>query len=86
LDPAGLAAVLAEGSGRSYALDVLAGAGYQLAAMAPIAGPLLAKDVDILAEVAAPAGQLVIETASRALLGMGIDRAFPYRTNPRDER
>jgi 3-hydroxyisobutyrate dehydrogenase len=74
LDPAGLAAVLAEGSGRSYALDVLAGAGYQLAAMAPIAGPLLAKDVGILAEVVAPAGQLVIETAGRALVGMGIDR------------
>jgi 3-hydroxyisobutyrate dehydrogenase-like beta-hydroxyacid dehydrogenase len=74
LDPASLATVLADGSGRCYALDVLAGAGFQLSGMASIAGPLLAKDVGILAGVVSPAAAQLIAAADRALAGMGVDR------------
>ena len=43
--------------------------------MAAHAGPLLAKDINILAEVLGPGGAPLIRVADRALVGMGIDRA-----------
>ena len=54
LDPAAVAAMLASGSGRSYAAEVVAGAGFDLDGLAAFAGALLAKDVGILADHAAP--------------------------------
>jgi 3-hydroxyisobutyrate dehydrogenase-like beta-hydroxyacid dehydrogenase len=75
LDVAGLAAVLLAGSGRSYALEVVSGAGHDLAAMAELAGPLLAKDVALLAGLLPPAADPVVVTAADAALArMGIDR------------
>ena len=50
LDQAAVAAVLSSGSGRSYAADVVAGSGFSLDSLAPLAGPLLAKDVGILVD------------------------------------
>jgi 3-hydroxyisobutyrate dehydrogenase len=85
MDVTALAAVLADGSGRCFAADVLSNAGHRLEAMAAHAGPLLAKDIDILAEMLSPAGAPfigaehigagLIGAADRALVGMGIDRA-----------
>jgi 3-hydroxyisobutyrate dehydrogenase len=46
-----LTKVLSTGSGRSYAGEVIANSGHSLAVMAALAGPLLAKDVGILADL-----------------------------------
>lgn len=71
LDLAALAEVIARGSGRSYAAEVLAGA--DLAVMAEVAGELLAKDVGIAAELADDAAPLVA-TADATLDQMGLRR------------
>ncbi|MBV8951214.1 MAG: NAD(P)-dependent oxidoreductase, partial [Actinobacteria bacterium] len=75
LDPAGLSTVLREGSARSYAADVVAGMGFRLEALAPAAGPLLAKDVGILAELVSPATPRVVQAADAALALMGCARS-----------
>jgi 3-hydroxyisobutyrate dehydrogenase len=49
LSPAAVATILASGSGRSYAAEVVAGGGFGLEGLAGFAGALLAKDVGILA-------------------------------------
>ena len=46
-----LTKVLSAGSGRSYAAEVIANSGHSLSVMAELAGPLLAKDVGILADL-----------------------------------
>jgi 3-hydroxyisobutyrate dehydrogenase len=75
LDVPALAAVLGEGSGRSYALSVVAGAGHDLAALAGLAGPLLAKDVALLADVLPPVPTAaLVDVADLALARMGLDR------------
>ena len=70
LDPTAVATVLAHGSGRSYAAEVVARAGIE--AMGHVAGPLLAKDVGIFAEIAAPTGGPLIGAARSALRAMRI--------------
>ena len=50
LDQQAVATILASGSGRSYAADVVAGGGFDLDGLAPLAGALLAKDVGILVD------------------------------------
>jgi 3-hydroxyisobutyrate dehydrogenase-like beta-hydroxyacid dehydrogenase len=52
VDPVRLAGVISHGSGSSFALDRIAAADGTLDRMAPIAGPLLQKDVRLLAELA----------------------------------
>jgi 3-hydroxyisobutyrate dehydrogenase-like beta-hydroxyacid dehydrogenase len=74
LDPAAVAAVLAAGSGRSYAADVVAGGGFSLDGLAAFAGPLLAKDVGILADHAALADSTLLHAADAALDRMGVPR------------
>jgi 3-hydroxyisobutyrate dehydrogenase-like beta-hydroxyacid dehydrogenase len=74
VDPTALSTVLRDGSGRSYAADIVAGMGFGLDAMAAAAGPLLAKDVGILAELFAPATPRVLQEADAALALMGCDR------------
>ena len=49
VDVEALTDVLEAGSARSYAAEVIANSGRSLAVMAELAGPLLAKDVGILA-------------------------------------
>lgn len=67
LDRAGLGTVLRDGSGRSYAADIVAGTGFGLDALAPVAGPLLAKDVAIVAELFSPVTPRLVHEADAAL-------------------
>ena len=75
LDRQALAAILASGSGRSYAAEVLAGSGFDLEVLAPFAGELLAKDVGILVDHADLEGTALLAAADRALERMGVARA-----------
>lgn len=84
LNVEGLARVLRDGSGGSFALGVLAGADYRLQKTADTAGPLLAKDIGILADMLAPARPEIIEAADRTLYSMGIDRGAPESTGVRN--
>ena len=74
LDPAAVAEVLAGGSGRSYAAEVVAGGGYDLVGLAPFAGELLAKDVGILVDRGAPTDSALVTAADAALTRMGTAR------------
>jgi len=82
VDPSGLAAVMAHGSGASFALGRVAAAGGTLDSLAAHAGPLLRKDVRLLADLAhaagAPAGTLMA-AADDALALMDQDRPVPSR-------
>jgi hypothetical protein len=71
-----MAAVIAHGSGRSYAADVVAGMGHDLTVLADAAGPLLAKDVGIVAELL-PDGAHLVAAADVTLTAMDIDRHAP---------
>lgn len=77
LDPEAVAAVLAGGSGRSYAAEVVAGGGYDLVGLAPFAGELLAKDVGILIDRGAPIDSALVSAADAALSRMGTRRPEP---------
>lgn len=74
LDQQAVATILATGSGRSYAAEVVGGAGFDLAGLAPFAGPLLAKDVGILVEHAGLTEGALLAAADRALVAMGVPR------------
>jgi 3-hydroxyisobutyrate dehydrogenase len=74
LDLEGLSAVLRDGSGRSYAAEVVGFAGYDLAPMAESAGSLLGKDVGILAALLSPATSSLVGSADAALNRMGAPR------------
>lgn len=79
VDPAGLAQVLSSGSGRSFALSTVAGAGGTLERIAGHAGPLLAKDVRLTVAVAHAAGlnvsaEPVVAAADAALAMMNVSR------------
>jgi len=70
VDPAGLGEVISHGSGNSFALERVNAAGGTLERMAPFAGPLLQKDVRLIAELAEAAGVspgTVLATADDAL-------------------
>ena len=75
LDQAALATVLSRGSGRSYAAEVIGGSGYDLETLAPLAGPLLAKDFGILLDFIGPRESLFIEAAREALVRMNVSPA-----------
>ena len=68
LDPQALTAVLTGGSGRSFALDVLSPRGGNLAEFGALAGPLLAKDVGILADL--EPDSIIVEVAEYAVRAM----------------
>ena len=74
LDQQAVATILSAGSGRSYAAEVLAGSGFDLAALAPFAGELLAKDVGILVDRADVAGSALLTAADAALERMEVTR------------
>lgn len=65
-----LAKVLTAGSGRSYAAEVIANSGHNLAVMAQLAGPLLAKDVGILADVVGRQPSELLEAATSTISAM----------------
>jgi 3-hydroxyisobutyrate dehydrogenase len=75
LDPVAVAAVLVSGSGRSYAADLVAGSGYTLDGLAPIAGPLLAKDAGILAAHARLQASVLLAAADAGLARMHVTRS-----------
>ncbi len=75
LDQQALATILAHGSGRSYAADIVAGGGFDLDALAPLAGALLAKDVGIFVDRTGRRDLLLVEVADRALERMKVARA-----------
>jgi 3-hydroxyisobutyrate dehydrogenase-like beta-hydroxyacid dehydrogenase len=74
LDPAAVGAILANGSGRSYAADLVAGAGFDLDALSAVAGPLLAKDAGILAAHARLTDSTLLAAADAALTRMHVAR------------
>ena len=74
LDQQAVATILSSGSGRSYAAEVVAGSGFGLEALAPLAGELLAKDVGILVDMAGLADTVLLVAADRALERMGVSR------------
>jgi 3-hydroxyisobutyrate dehydrogenase-like beta-hydroxyacid dehydrogenase len=74
IDRGALAAILATGSGRSYAAEVVAGGGFDLEGLAPLAGELLAKDVGILVDRAGLDGTVLLAAADDALARMHVTR------------
>lgn len=74
LDRQALATILASGSGRSYAAEIVAGSGFDLQGLAAIAGPLLAKDVGILVDRAGLTDSTLLTAADTALVQMGTPR------------
>jgi 3-hydroxyisobutyrate dehydrogenase len=77
LDQQAIAAILASGSGRSYAAEVVAGGGFSLDGLAAVAGQLLAKDVGILAGHANLTDSLLLTAADRGLARMHVSRLDP---------
>lgn len=73
LDPDALAIVLSEGSGRSYAAEVIAGCNYSLRAFADLAGALLAKDVALLSDISGSSGAVLTEVAKATVESMGLE-------------
>lgn len=71
VDKEALATVISTGSGRSYAAGVVAGAGHNLAVLARLAGSLLAKDVDILTDLAGRSAE-VVRAATNAITAMNL--------------
>ncbi len=79
LDAEGLTAVLAAGSSRSYAAEIVAAAGGDLEVFAAFAAGLLAKDVGILTALQAGERSPLIAAANIALgqLGIGTQKVGP---------
>lgn len=77
LDRQAIAAILASGSGRSYAAEVVAGGGFSLDGLAAFAGQLLAKDVGILAGHASLTNSLLLTAADSGLARMKVGRLSP---------
>jgi 3-hydroxyisobutyrate dehydrogenase-like beta-hydroxyacid dehydrogenase len=82
LDRAAVATVLAAGSGRSYATEVVVGMGFDLAPLGAVAGGLLAKDIGILVEHAGLADSPLLTAADAALTRMDVDRPKPHEAQP----
>jgi 3-hydroxyisobutyrate dehydrogenase-like beta-hydroxyacid dehydrogenase len=77
VDPLRLAGVISHGSGNSFALERMASAGGTLEQIAGHAGPLLRKDVGLIADLAAAAGApggTVLAAADDALALMNAER------------
>jgi 3-hydroxyisobutyrate dehydrogenase len=78
VEPEPLALAIAHGSGRSYGFEITAGMGFSPEPLGGIAGPLLHKDVGIVADLAAgtPAsGGVLFDATDVALELMGQPRA-----------
>ena len=78
LDRQAVATILASGSGRSYAAEVVTGSGFDLEGLAPFAGELLAKDVGILVDRAGLTDAMLLAAADRALAQMGVSRGAEH--------
>ncbi len=78
LDQQALATILSSGSGRSYAAEVVAGGGFDLEVLGPLAGELLAKDVGILVDRADLGDTALLAAADQALDAMGFGRGATH--------
>jgi 3-hydroxyisobutyrate dehydrogenase len=77
IEPGPLAQVLVHGSGASFAVNVLAGAGYTAATLSSRAAPLLGKDIDLVSALAEEAGVplgILGDAAFESLTIMGFPR------------
>jgi 3-hydroxyisobutyrate dehydrogenase-like beta-hydroxyacid dehydrogenase len=74
LDRDAVATVLLNGSGRSYAAEVVAGSSFDLTGLAEIAGDLLAKDVGILVERTGLTESALLVAADAGLRALGTTR------------
>lgn len=79
VDTAALTRVLSKGSGRSYGAEVIANSGHTLDVIAGLAGPLLAKDVNILTEVVGHQPPDLLRMAAAAVDAMQL--SGPAETN-----
>jgi 3-hydroxyisobutyrate dehydrogenase-like beta-hydroxyacid dehydrogenase len=77
LDQSAIATILASGSGRSYAAEIVTGGGFKLDGLSPVAGALLAKDVGILVDHAALSESTLVAAADADLARMGVARPAP---------
>ncbi len=68
-----LTKVLSTGSGRSYAGEVIANSGHSLSLMAELAGPLLAKDVGILADLVGHNSPELLQVAKATINAMHLN-------------
>jgi 3-hydroxyisobutyrate dehydrogenase-like beta-hydroxyacid dehydrogenase len=68
-----LTKVLSTGSSRSYAGEVIANSGHSLSVMAELAGPLLAKDVGILADVVGHNSAQLLQGATATINAMNLN-------------
>lgn len=68
-----LTKVLSTGSGRSYAGEVIANSGHSLSLMAELAGPLLAKDVGILADLVGHNSPELLQVAEATINAMHLN-------------
>ena len=72
LDLGAMGRIIGTGSGRSFAAELVTGAGYSLVDLAPIAGPLLAKDVGLLADDVELGDSALLDAAAASVRRMGI--------------
>jgi 3-hydroxyisobutyrate dehydrogenase-like beta-hydroxyacid dehydrogenase len=72
-----LTEVLSTGSGRSYAAEVIANSGHSLSVMSERAGPLLAKDVGILADLVGGNPHKLLEIAAATIDALCLEGAAP---------
>jgi 3-hydroxyisobutyrate dehydrogenase len=72
LAPEAIARVLSNGSGQSFAADLVAAFGFSLDALGDLTAALLTKDVSIFAEVTEVGGSPLIVAAESALRRMGV--------------
>lgn len=73
IDLDALTKVLSAGSGRSYGGEVIAGSGHSLSVLAELAGPLLAKDVGILADVVGQSSPELLQMATATIKAMHLN-------------
>jgi 3-hydroxyisobutyrate dehydrogenase len=73
LDLDALTDVLSAGSARSYAAEVIANSGRSLSVMAELAGPLLAKDVGILAALMDASSPALLQMAATTIDAMHLN-------------
>lgn len=74
VDRHALAAILAHGSGRSYASEVVSRGGFNLDGLGAVAGQLLAKDVGIFTDETGASDSRLLAAADAALAEMGVAR------------
>ena len=82
MDLAAMATVLAFGSGRSYAADVVAGSGFDVSALGSVAGPLLAKDVALAVRHTGLSQGALRDAAEAAIRSMGATPAGSTEGRP----